>query len=266
MKKKRHNDRIFRNMFIAFWITMALFASMLIVMLVKINVYNDKRSVWPILAIVSAVLWVMNFIIMCRYIYNNDKVNARKSDRSDCREANKHINTYAIENLNNTNILESFCNLLSEFIHEDIQLGTLFYKQEKFLNKNEIKIYCILNSDVKNTYDIDIENQNIECYSNEIISFFDKKGISSALLNCVFVLLTNFLKEDEKDFYRRFTGYWDCDIIKNKVVKNRSFNYCCLDFSTREIYFYESTKYDEGDEANLSQMILEDFNIKKCKF
>ena len=262
MKKKNYDKRL-RNHAIFFVITTVLFFGMITLMLVRINVYDDHRSIWPILAIVSMVLWFVNSYIGCRYLYLSDKANKGRvrANRSD--KSRKDIRTYVLENIIDNDIKETFHQMLPEFNVQENDLGVVYYCQKKFFTNKEVNIYCILKPAQNIMNDFMTEPENIKTYSNKIATFIGNTGMSSAFLNCVFVVPFDVMKDEEKDFYYDFIGYWDCEMNKNRIVKNRFCNYCGIECSTGKIYFYQPSANDEGDEADLSSMILGDLDIKE---
>lgn len=122
MKKKRHKDKALQIYFLFFWIALALFASMLILMLVRINIYNDKREIWPVLAYNSAALWVLSSVLMVSYLYLSDK------------------------NIKNNKLLEDFSFVMEYGFSYDGYNGHYEYPSIKFENVSK-SIYLVIGFD-----------------------------------------------------------------------------------------------------------------------
>ncbi len=122
MKKKRNKDKALQIYFLFFWIALALFWSMLILMLVRINAYNDKRAIWPVLACSSAALWVLSYALIFRYLYLSDK------------------------NIINNKLLEDFSFVMEYGFSYDGHDGHYEYSSIKFENVSK-SIYLVIGFD-----------------------------------------------------------------------------------------------------------------------
>lgn len=155
--------------------------------------------------------------------------------------------------------------LLQDFELEQLGNGKIFFMRppKNIYDKKKEAYEIFYFPNVSNTHDLTLELAAVKNYAETVTGFLKSKNYGSEFVDCVIVFQYDNLNESEKDFYRGFTGFWDCEMKNNKFLSNKFFTYCGIDKSKRQAFFYFPLWWsDEGTEVNLDYLIIDALKLK----
>ena len=229
---------------------------------------ENDYLIWFLLAAIFFLLSIVSIYLLMKFFNSQRYKKVSKSIRENNFVKVKkrdHIKIYRLDS-EQGNIEQILDRQLSLFKIENTSNGRIFHRTNKSIyNKKEdsFDVFYLFHNDQKNTYDEKTENNRILILAEEMIDFLENRYQKIGFINCVFIFQEDILTENQKEFYYNFTGLWQSQMNHDKFNKNQYFTYCGIDESEKQICFYQTLISDEGNEVDLSYLILNELKIKE---
>ncbi len=167
--------------------------------------------------------------------------------------------------LNGLTLEKRLKEILMQFNIVIIKDGTLFYKYspKKKAFPSHLEIYFIpIQNNV--SYDFSIEETKLKEFDSYFSEYLEKElSLDVSSISCVVILPYQKINKIEKDFFYNFIGLNKIEMDGERLIYDREYNYCAIDLSSLNVYFYYPKNYNFSLEADLSQLMIKTLLLKK---
>jgi len=220
--------------------------------------------------VVSALVFFVYFrLIRSRWYYNHlmatrlltyrdfiasgasieDSINTQYLPIDNKPITSENLNTYLAEKL-------------TEYSKKELEHGTLYYTlAANALNSasSSIDAFYLLKENIKNSYIIDNENQQIRDFALECETYLKKEFNDNEFYHVVSIFLEEQINASATEFYHNFYGRLKTNTgTGGKIHSAQIYTYLAIDAQTGKLFAYLPLTHDTGTPANLENLIKDE--------